>query len=199
VHFLFQIVNELAGDGRVSGAQFPGSTQPYGKEEKRITHYLSYRNASLFPFKDRMDVTIDWLTKETHPANLVFMYFEEPDSEGHQFGPNSPQVKAAIESLDSMVEYFLEKLKRLEILDEVNIVILSDHGMGEVKQKNHIKLEEMGIDPGLGYKRRGRSPLLQIWPDNQGILPKITTHEACLQMNYILITEVKQEQSTKHF
>jgi len=126
-----------------------------------------------------MDYAINWLTNETHPANLVFMYFEEPDKQGHSYGPDSSQVKEAIENLDAMTAYFLEELERLGISEEVNIIILSDHGMEEVREKNKIPLAGL-IDPNLKYEWRGGSPLLQIWPEREGklcfSLRSITTH-----------------------
>lgn len=159
------MLNEEAGDGRISGAQFPGSTQPYGKDQKYITHLLNYDGSR--PFEERMDITLKWLTNDTHPANLVFMYFEEPDKQGHAHGPNSPEVKAAVENLDQMLAYFLRQLTELGIQDLVNIMIVSDHGMEEVKDKNKIPLDGL-IDPALKYTQRGGSPVLQIWPDVEG-------------------------------
>lgn len=39
--------------------------------------------------KERVDEVITWLDKG---ANLVMFYIEEPDDEGHAYGPDSDQV-----------------------------------------------------------------------------------------------------------
>ena len=78
-----------------------------------------------------MDYVIKWLTDETNPANLIFMYFDEPDAQGHDFGPNSEEVRQAIGRMDEITGYFINQLKNLQILDQVNLIFWSDHGMDE--------------------------------------------------------------------
>ena len=63
-----------------------------------------------------------WLTNETSPANLIFMYFDEPDTQGHRFGPNSKEVRQTIGRMDGITGYFINQLKDLQILDQVNLI-----------------------------------------------------------------------------
>lgn len=48
---------------------------------------------------------ISWITDPHKPANLVMLYFEEPDTHGHAFGPNSQTVKNLILKLDNITGY----------------------------------------------------------------------------------------------
>lgn len=39
------------------------------------------------------------------PANLIMLYFEEPDAHGHAFGTNSQVVKDLLVKLDNITLY----------------------------------------------------------------------------------------------
>lgn len=54
----------------------------------------------------RIDKFMSWITDETRPANLIFAYFEEPDTAGHQYGIESQETKNQIVRVDATVKYF---------------------------------------------------------------------------------------------
>lgn len=56
--------------------------------------------SSSIPWTDRVDKVVSWIKDEKHPANLVFMYFEEPDSTGHVKGVGSQEIKNQIVRAD---------------------------------------------------------------------------------------------------
>lgn len=76
-----------------------------------------------------MDYVINWLTDKVRPINLGLLYFDEPDEVGHKFGPDSPEVAQAIQKVDSGLGYLRQRLNETNLLDKVNIIITSDHGM----------------------------------------------------------------------
>jgi ectonucleotide pyrophosphatase/phosphodiesterase family protein 5 len=53
------------------------------------------------------------------PVNFVAVYFDEPDTSGHTYGPNSKQVAEAIMKLDQVTEYLVQELKKKDLFDEV--------------------------------------------------------------------------------
>jgi predicted AlkP superfamily pyrophosphatase or phosphodiesterase len=59
--------------------------------------------------------------------HLILIYYSEPDHEGHEFGPDAKETRAAVRKMDGL----MGKLKAA--LDEtklpVNLVVVSDHGM----------------------------------------------------------------------
>ena len=59
--------------------------------------------------------------------HFVTLYFPEVDKAGHIFGPDSPQTKSSVLSVDQALGQLFEGLKKLEI--DVNVIITSDHGM----------------------------------------------------------------------
>ncbi|KAG2291979.1 hypothetical protein Bca4012_007961 [Brassica carinata] len=61
--------------------------------------------------------------------DFLMLYFDQPDKEGHEYGPDDPRVTAAVGRVDRMIGRVIQGLKKREIFDEVNVILLGDHGM----------------------------------------------------------------------
>ncbi len=84
-----------------------------------------------FPFEQRIDSVIAWLQlPEVKRPHLITWYMHEPDHIGHVYGPDSPEIIKTVEYLDSLIGAFFKKIEALPI--EINIIITSDHGMGNI-------------------------------------------------------------------
>jgi predicted AlkP superfamily pyrophosphatase or phosphodiesterase len=93
------------------------------------------------PFTERLQELIDWmnLPSSERPAIVTF-YLEETNSAGHRYGPNSPELVAAIKLSDERVATMLARLRAENI--EPNLVIVSDHGMTETSVDRVVLLED---------------------------------------------------------
>lgn len=58
---------------------------------------------------------IEWIKDPVKPANLVMVYFEEPDTHGHAYGPNSEVVRDLLKELDNITNYLDVKTKILSL------------------------------------------------------------------------------------
>ena len=58
---------------------------------------------------------------------------------GHYHGPNSKEVKAAIEEVDTHINDVLNEIEEFEQYD-VNVIVVSDHGMSSVDQMHKINI-----------------------------------------------------------
>lgn len=97
--------------------------------------------ANRMPVKERIDMVIKWLTAE-EPPTFVALYFLDTDTVGHRFGPDSPEVKAAIRNYDANVTgYLLNQLRNVSLLDEVNVIVTSDHGMLAYNTSNFVDFD----------------------------------------------------------
>lgn len=86
-----QTLNEM--QGQFSGCMmWPGSDFPYAG--KNCTHSVGYNKS--ISWDTRVDIAMDWLKDKQKPANLVIMYFEDPDSHGHIYGPDSKMVSNSL-------------------------------------------------------------------------------------------------------
>jgi len=55
----------------------------------------------------RIDKIMSWIKDENKPANLVYMYFDEPDKTGHLKGINSKEIQDQIVRVDVALGYLL--------------------------------------------------------------------------------------------
>ncbi|CAL8123973.1 unnamed protein product [Orchesella dallaii] len=159
------IRNEMAGEGRISGClMWPGCPQRYGSKNLLPTYFSPTYNASV-PWENRVETVISWITNDSKPANLVFLYFDEPDTHGHAFGPNRKETLDEISKVDNRTAYLVSKLKEAEIFYKINLIVLSDHGMQGVTQKNIVNITAF-IDPSLLKAKFGSTPVLQLIPQD---------------------------------
>jgi predicted AlkP superfamily pyrophosphatase or phosphodiesterase len=116
--------------GRASAPLFwPGSEAPHdGVMPRYWQRYDENRPAGA-----RIDQVLAWLDLPA-PQRPVFLtlYFEDTDTAGHEKGPDSPEVLAAIARDDGYIGALMNGLDRRGIADRVNIVVVSDHGMTAV-------------------------------------------------------------------
>ncbi|XP_064412174.1 ectonucleotide pyrophosphatase/phosphodiesterase family member 1 isoform X2 [Latimeria chalumnae] len=82
------------------------------------------------PFEERVQTILDWLSlPEEERPHFYSIYFEEPDSSGHWYGPVSSEIIKALQVVDKIVEMLMDGLKQMNLLKCVNLIVLSDHGM----------------------------------------------------------------------
>ena len=95
------------------------------------------------PFKNRADSVIAWLQlpEEIRPR-LIMWYMEEPDGIGHSDTPEAATTHAKVEERDEILAYFFARARRLEHFDEIDFIILSDHGMATYTPDNYVNLND---------------------------------------------------------
>ncbi len=93
------------------------------------------------PFATRIDSVVKWLDyDEARRPRLVTLYYEEPDSKAHGAGPVSEETGKMVEHVDSLIGVLITKLDRLPIARKINLIILSDHGMGQLSPDMYVNL-----------------------------------------------------------
>ena len=90
----------------------------------------------------RVDAVIDWLRRPaaTRPR-FVTLYFDTVDSAGHDDGPNSPEVNAALADVDTAIGRLVDGLAMLG--QSANLVIVADHGMAATSSARTIALDRV--------------------------------------------------------
>lgn len=92
----------------------------------------------------RIDSVLNWLTKvNDRHAQFTTLYFGSIDGAGHRHGPNSTEVSNAVKKVDEAVGYLIKKLKEEGIWPNINIMIVSDHGMAELSEDKVIILDDI--------------------------------------------------------
>lgn len=155
------VTNQVQKLGRSGCMQWVGCAAPI----KGIlpTRFVPYDEN--MPFKTRVDETINWFVGPPYPINLGLIYFHEPDKTGHIFGPDSQEVTDKIAQLDGDVGYLLEQLEKADMLDDINLIITSDHGFARTPKNLVINLDKY-IHSDT-YRIFSVSPIASILP-NEG-------------------------------
>tara|TARA_Y100001978_G_scaffold203441_1_gene229353 strand:+ start:254 stop:1453 length:1200 start_codon:yes stop_codon:yes gene_type:complete len=106
----------------------------------RPTIYKKYDGS--VKFKSRVDSVISWfsLPIEQRPK-LTMLYFSEPDYTGHEYGPNSNEVNRSVIEMDSIFGYLIDELSRTKVYKNLDIIVVSDHGMSDVSLDKVILLD----------------------------------------------------------
>ncbi|MDR7209421.1 ectonucleotide pyrophosphatase/phosphodiesterase [Flavobacterium piscis] len=126
---------------------WPGSDT----DQKRPTYYKKYDGK--IPYETRIDTVIKWLQlPEKERPHLITLYFDEPDHTGHNFGPLSPENKKMVHKMDSVMGHLSAKLNQLAIGKQINLIIVSDHGMTDISNDKKVAILDYLKPEWLGYK-----------------------------------------------
>lgn len=119
--------------------------------------------------KQMADMVLEALCKEdvSQIPQLVMWYIDEPDKSEHYYTAESPQVRAVVENIDSVLCYFLSEVRSSPVYDKIDFIFTADHGHTELSPDRYLNL----------YNSIGS---LVERSDNQTPLG-ITPREGCLQ------------------
>jgi predicted AlkP superfamily pyrophosphatase or phosphodiesterase len=95
-------------------------------------YYLKYDES--VPDPTRVEQTIAWLQlPEKERPHFISLYFSFTDTQGHNTGTHSKELEQAVMKADSLLGILTSRVARLKL--PVNIILVSDHGMMELKQE----------------------------------------------------------------
>ncbi|MBP1617452.1 MAG: alkaline phosphatase family protein [Bacteroidetes bacterium] len=121
-----------------------------GSETKIAGSYPDYwkKYDGRVPNEARIDTVVHWLSlpQKDRPV-FVSLYFSLTDEVGHQFGPFSDETRKAVLECDRLLGLIMAQLEAKHL--EVNVVLVSDHGMAEIEPKAEKLLAEEKLFAGL--------------------------------------------------
>ncbi|CAL0321871.1 unnamed protein product [Lupinus luteus] len=127
--------------------------------------FCQHYNSSV-PFEDRVDTVLGYfdLPSDEIP-DLITLYFEDPDHQGHQVGPDDSEITLAVARIDSVIGRLIHGLEQRGVFEDVTIIMVGDHGMVGTCDKKLIFLDDLSpwlvIPPDWVHSY---SPLLAIRP-----------------------------------
>lgn len=132
--------NAVIRQGGLAAALFwPGSEAPIGGG--RPSEWAVYDES--LSNRSRVDRLLEWLDRPVaeRPA-LLLSYFSDVDDAGHRFGPDSRQLRAALIRVDRAIGRLLAGLDARGLSGQVNVVLVSDHGMAAISPARVIVLSD---------------------------------------------------------
>ena len=108
----------------------------------RPSHWIEF-NGKVSPER-RVDQLLAWfdLRGARKPA-FYTLYFEQVDHAGHDYGPDSPEVDAALREVDAALARLVAGLEARGAFARTNLVIVSDHGMTSTSPERVIYLDDL--------------------------------------------------------
>ena len=142
----------------------------YKANQYMLDTYLNY----VLPNKDP-DVSVVW--------------FRDPDSTEHLYGPGSAAYTDSLAAMDTMLGQIVTRLKALEIYDNTDIIVVSDHGHSSVAGDASLfplrdirsgKVVTTGTNPANGYSVSGDVRIAQLLTDN-GVAANVYDGWGCIK------------------
>ncbi|XP_064470608.1 glycerophosphocholine cholinephosphodiesterase ENPP6-like [Ornithodoros turicata] len=78
---------------------------------------------------------------ENNEVDMVMVYYEGVDAQGHASGPDSIRRKEALKSIDTLLLGLQEKMQKRKLYDKVNLVVVSDHGMTNIDSDHAMTID----------------------------------------------------------
>ncbi|MBS0516151.1 MAG: alkaline phosphatase family protein [Proteobacteria bacterium] len=128
----------------------------------------------------RVDQVLTWLDLPVaRRPDLVTLYFDAVDHAGHDHGPDSPEVDAALTATDRAIGRLLDGLKQRGMLDTTNIIVVSDHGQIATKKGAYIILDDIVDVHDLDVQQMGLLAMFAAKPGHEAAMEKalLAPHE----------------------
>lgn len=134
------------------------------------------------PFTERVDQVLKWLEMEPSARpDFITLYFNEPDSAGHRYGPDSTPVNKAIKNVDDMIGRLVNGIKQRKLSSCVNVIVVADHGMAKIDCPRTMYLDQIIPLTNISVVGQGASSLLYL--DNPNDATKVVKKLRCVNKN----------------
>ena len=134
------IWNTVEMQGKVAAAMFwPGSETVIGG--RQATHWTPFDDN--FPNAERVTKILEWLKlPDGKRPSFLTLYFSDVDNAGHDFGPESNEVRDTVLEIDRAVGDLVAGVDAIGLADRVHYVVVSDHGMAALSPDRVIVLDQ---------------------------------------------------------
>ena len=160
---------------------WPGSEAPIGGIHP--SYWMTYKQG--LTDDERIEILAKvYSGPESAWPDFATLYWHSVDDAGHEFGPESREVRIAAERVDAALAQLRARLASLGVLPSLNVIVVSDHGMSQLSPDRVIYLEDyidlaaietVDSSPNLGILPRtmpveeiytrlaGKHPDLNVW------------------------------------
>ncbi len=116
----------------------------------RPSHYNIYDGSITNEIKVAQVLT--WLElPEAERPSFIAIYFNEANYYGHRLGVQGTAMDTVIQGLDENIGQLLTGLEDRDLLDQVNIIIVADHGMTDLSEDKVIFIDDYISMQDLDY------------------------------------------------
>ncbi|MDB5423215.1 MAG: type phosphodiesterase/nucleotide pyrophosphatase family protein [Phenylobacterium sp.] len=128
----------------------------------------------------RVDQLLAWVAR---PAALrprfATLYFDEVDAWGHNTGPDSPELNAALQRTDASIGRLVAGLKAHGLYARTNLVVVADHGMAPTSPERVVYVDDLLPKDGYRQITYGSSAGFEPGAEAEKALLQPHPHMAC--------------------
>lgn len=135
-------------------------------------NYWTMYDDDLVPFEERVEMILNWVDGIDHqtgekinPPDLMMGYFDQPDHDGHEYGPDSEEIGLIVKEMDDVIGSLIEGLIDRDQFNCINLILVADHGMATTPEQDvfyldqYLEVEPYEIDMSNDiFVRSGASP-----------------------------------------
>uniref|UniRef100_A0A8C9SID5 Ectonucleotide pyrophosphatase/phosphodiesterase 7 n=1 Tax=Scleropages formosus TaxID=113540 RepID=A0A8C9SID5_SCLFO len=165
-YYMTQFVNEWWDNGslpiwitaqrqglKAGSLHFPGTASTYQGQKVQVAEveprFYDYSNEAAW--QENVDKVIEsWFNEQD--LDFVSLYFGEPDSTGHKYGPDSPERREMVKQVDRTVGYIRRAAEKYSLTENLNIIMTADHGMSTVLKKGMVDEIILSKIPGFSFR-----------------------------------------------
>ena len=116
-------------------------------ESESISYAQQASHAEKFqhdrPNSTRVETVLSWICEQqAKKPDFISLYFNSVDDAGHHYGQDSPELIAALSDIDKQLKFLVTESEKCQ-KDNVNFLVVSDHGMTKVKQNSVMYVEDI--------------------------------------------------------
>ena len=170
-------------NGIITASYFWPATEVHIKYKRPDYFYEYNRNTTS---KEKIEGVKKWLELpyEKRP-HLISLYFDQVDTQGHNYGPDSKEVNQALTEVDTAIFDLEEMIKKTNMADSINFIILSDHGMTSVSKDRVVNIEKILDDIKCSITNTGPVVFIQTEKGKESeIYQKLKSNENHFKVYY---------------
>lgn len=107
-----------------------------------------------------------WTSPAAERPRFLTLYFDTVDTAGHDFGPDSPELNAAIGEVDGQIGRLVDGLKARG--QAANLVVVADHGMAPLSPDRKLYMDDTLATAAYRTLSRGAFMSIYAAPGHEG-------------------------------
>lgn len=134
-----------------------------GTRPQSCISYGGYSTKIDYQMDQKIRETVEGFKRDS--LDLAMLYYEGPDAEGHRDGPQSYGIQTAVGKVDHYLRLLQKSLEQEGLLNQVNIVVVSDHGMTSTSPEStrHIDMDSLVNEQDV-HVMLDKGPFAMLYP-----------------------------------
>ena len=143
---------------------YPGGNVPIDgvMSTKNMPHSRWARDE--YNLTTRLDQVVEWFIEDD--IDFACMQIEFPDNALHTFGIGKQPVIDNMKEVNDAVAHLLQRIKDTILVEQMNLIVVSDHGHVEQDRDKHVALYDYIDSSDVNFVVADYGPIFLMVPEN---------------------------------